>query len=102
MKPLPPAAELALEYCDAYKGDAMTKPMSEQEPTVSEADVIIAAARLRGLNALKDDHGQIQHEKVRKALEALAAQAPERCARCGRETKGEAAQVGTEVWCHIC
>jgi hypothetical protein len=38
--------------------------------TVSEADVIIVAARLRGLNALKDDYGQIQHEKVRKALAA--------------------------------
>jgi hypothetical protein len=40
--------------------------------SVSEADVIIVAARLRGLNALKEDYGQIQHEKVRKALEALS------------------------------
>jgi hypothetical protein len=43
-----------------------------QTPAVSEADVIIVAARLRGLNALKEDYGQIQHEKVRKALEALS------------------------------
>lgn len=28
--------------------------------------------------------------------------ASERCAKCGRETKGEAAQVGTEIWCHPC
>jgi hypothetical protein len=26
----------------------------------------------------------------------------ERCAKCGRETKGEAALVGMEVWCHPC
>jgi hypothetical protein len=26
----------------------------------------------------------------------------EHCARCGRETKGEATLVGTEVWCHPC
>ncbi len=70
MKSLPPAAELAIEYCGAYKGDAMTKPMSEQESTVSEADVIIVAARLRGLNALKNDYGPIQHRQVRMALEA--------------------------------
>jgi hypothetical protein len=59
-----------------------------QRPAVSEADVIIVAARLRGLNALKDDYGQIQHEKVRKALEALSDTSTvgnsqsERCPTC--------------------
>ena len=46
----------------------MTK-QSSSAPTVSEADVIIVAARLRALNALKNDYGYLQHEKVRTALE---------------------------------
>lgn len=26
----------------------------------------------------------------------------QRCAKCGRETKGEAALVDGEIWCHPC
>jgi hypothetical protein len=39
----------------------------------SEAEVFMVAARLRGLNALKEDYGQIQNEKVRKALAAIVS-----------------------------
>ena len=49
-----------------------------QPQGVSEADVIIVAGRLRALNALKEDYGQVQHEKVRKALEAISLSRPHR------------------------
>lgn len=49
-----------------------------QPQAVSEADVIIVAGRLRALNALKDDYGEVQHEKVRKALASLSLSRPER------------------------
>lgn len=35
-------------------------------------------------------------------LRAQAAEAPDRCAKCGRETQGEAALVGDQTWCHPC
>jgi hypothetical protein len=56
------------ECCRRYIASAAIKAMDQWR--FEAADVIIIAARLRGLSALKDDYGQIQHEKVRKALEA--------------------------------
>lgn len=41
-----------------------------QARQVSEGDVIIVAASLRGMGALKENYGQIQYERVRRALEA--------------------------------
>jgi hypothetical protein len=48
--------------------EAIAEPQAAE---VTDADVIIVAGRLRALNALKEDYGQVQHEKVRKALESI-------------------------------
>lgn len=39
-------------------------------PTISESAVIIVAGKLRALNMLRDDYGELQNNAVRKALEA--------------------------------
>jgi hypothetical protein len=46
-------------------------------PTIDiEAATIIVAGRLRALGTLKDDYGQIQHEKVHEALKSIYAAPP--------------------------
>jgi hypothetical protein len=100
---------IAWNRFDVLEDGSVTIDAAGLELTLSEAlanmnPVDVAATPSDGaIYAAVSQRDMTPEERVEMdALFAQAATPTDRCAKCGRETQGEAALVGDQTWCHPC
>ncbi len=115
MKPLPPSAVLAGIVCNNSDGDVLHDIQSSSDTEELVLRVAVAIADRHGVFKPGEKLAQGYIDDARVAVKVVLVDIicnnsdgdvlhdlVERCAKCGRELKGEAALVGTEEWCHSC
>jgi hypothetical protein len=87
------AREYVEGWCDGRSPDVAQSPLREAlRRVLQDIDFMVE----RGI--IPDVRNDIIYENARSAVSSTH----QRCAKCGCETKGEAALVDGKIWCHPC